>query len=465
MTETHGATVDRSDGGPARPAWRPGSAIELRGIVKRFPGVVANDGIDLTVRGRLDPRHRRRERRRQVDADEDPLRACSIPTRASSGPGGEVHFKSPTDAIASASAWCTSTSCSPTTSPSPRTSSSATSRRTRRDDSASARPARSTSCPTSTASTSIPTSSSSELGGRRPPAGRDPEGALPGSPHPHPRRADRRPGAPGGRRAVRIIRDLTDEGVTVIFITHKLDEVLTVADAITVIRAGKTVAEIADPRGHRARAGGADGRQRAARRPSTRESDRHRHRHARRLGADGGRGGRRVLDQVSLRVHGGEIVGVAGVDGNGQPELRRGALGPIPSSSGTDRARRRRTSRDACGRPGGRRASGTSPRIDSTTACCSPPRSGRTRCSATRHRSRTSAASGSTAEVRVAAPTRSSRSTTCARRASSRRVRPCRAATSRSWSSAAEMLAQPTLLDRRPPDAGHRRRRAGRGVG
>ena len=38
--------------------------------------------------------------------------------------------------------------------------------------------------------------------GRRAPAGRDPEGALSRRPHPHPRRADRRPDAAGARRAV-----------------------------------------------------------------------------------------------------------------------------------------------------------------------------------------------------------------------------------------------------------------------
>ena len=43
------------------------------------------------------------------------------------------------------------------------------------------------------------------------------------------------------------LRQLTDEGATVIFISHKLDEVLKFADAITVIRAGRTVGEVEDP--------------------------------------------------------------------------------------------------------------------------------------------------------------------------------------------------------------------------
>ena len=40
------------------------------------------------------------------------------------------------------------------------------------------------------------------------------------------------------------LRGLVARGVTIIFISHKLDEVLKVADAITVIRAGRTVAEV-----------------------------------------------------------------------------------------------------------------------------------------------------------------------------------------------------------------------------
>ena len=42
------------------------------------------------------------------------------------------------------------------------------------------------------------------------------------------------------------LRQLKDQGHTLIFISHKLDEVLSVADAITVIRQGKTVAEVDD---------------------------------------------------------------------------------------------------------------------------------------------------------------------------------------------------------------------------
>ncbi|MDT7556221.1 MAG: ral nucleoside transport system ATP-binding protein, partial [Pseudonocardiales bacterium] len=43
------------------------------------------------------------------------------------------------------------------------------------------------------------------------------------------------------------LRELKAEGLTVLFISHKLDEVLSVADAITVVRRGTTVGT-ADPR-------------------------------------------------------------------------------------------------------------------------------------------------------------------------------------------------------------------------
>ncbi len=63
-----------------------------------------------------DPRHRGRERRRQVDADEDPLRRPAGPTRGTSWSTGSSSTSArPATPSTSASAWCSSTSCWPTT--------------------------------------------------------------------------------------------------------------------------------------------------------------------------------------------------------------------------------------------------------------------------------------------------------------------------------------------------------------
>ena len=52
-----------------------------------------------------------------------------------------------------------------------------------------------------------------------------------------------------------------------------------------------------------------------------------------RRGAEGD--GRTVLDDVSFPIHRGEIVGIAGVEGNGQTELIRALIGVLPIESGT----------------------------------------------------------------------------------------------------------------------------------
>ena len=79
-------------------------------------------------------------------------------------------------------------------------------------------------------------------------------------------------------------RELKAQGETIVFISHKLDEVLAIADTITVLRAGRTVATVEPTRRHGPRAGRADGRQRAA---HARDPRVHRHRRGRRSTVDG----------------------------------------------------------------------------------------------------------------------------------------------------------------------------------
>jgi general nucleoside transport system ATP-binding protein len=117
------------------------------------------------------------------------------------------------------------------------------------------------------------------------------------------------------------LRELTREGLTVIFISHKLDEVLSVANEITVIRRGTTVATV-DPRNVTARdlATLMVGSELPT--PELREST---VTNVPVLAVDGlsvsTADGRKLVDDVSFTIHKGEVVGIAGVEGNGQAEL------------------------------------------------------------------------------------------------------------------------------------------------
>lgn len=132
------------------------------------------------------------------------------------------------------------------------------------------------------------------------------------------------------------LRSLTAQGRSVIFISHKLGEVLTVADRITVLRQGRSVATL-DAAGST--------RQSLANVMVGREVERVQRRgsgalpgapvvlEVRALSADGDRG-LPALRDVSLEVRGGEIVAVAGVAGNGQRELVEVLAGLRPRTSG-----------------------------------------------------------------------------------------------------------------------------------
>lgn len=133
----------------------------------------------------------------------------------------------------------------------------------------------------------------------------------------------------------RNLRELKARGETILFIDHKLDEVLAIADTITVIRRGRTVATVSpDEVTAHDLAELMVGSELPT--PETREStvtDRALLvvEEATVLDDDE----RPVVDQVSLTVHAGEVLGIAGVEGNGQAELVEALLGTRALSAGT----------------------------------------------------------------------------------------------------------------------------------
>jgi simple sugar transport system ATP-binding protein len=131
------------------------------------------------------------------------------------------------------------------------------------------------------------------------------------------------------------LRDLKAQGLTIVFISHKLDEVLAVADEITVIRRGATVATV--------KPGDVTARRLAElmvghdlptpdRPPSSATGDA-----VLRVAGLTVRGPAEAaaVSDVSLTVRPGEIVGIAGVEGNGQSELIEAIIGVRTIASGT----------------------------------------------------------------------------------------------------------------------------------
>ncbi len=125
-----------------------------------------------------------------------------------------------------------------------------------------------------------------------------------------------------------VLRRLRDNGDTIVLITHRLDEVVELSDTITVMRAGRTVdriktagttpTEIARLMVGREVSLSAGKRVQPLARPSDAGPDQGLE--VRSLGITGSHGVR-VVDGVSFRVKPGEILGIAGVEGNGQTEL------------------------------------------------------------------------------------------------------------------------------------------------
>ena len=123
------------------------------------------------------------------------------------------------------------------------------------------------------------------------------------------------------------LEGLRAQGMAVIFISHKLDEVLRVADDVTVVRQGSTVAEV--------KSKDVTARQLAELmvgselpKPSTLG---HTRREEITLALKSvsipAAGSRDLISNISFNLHAGEVVGIAGVEGNGQAELVEAIMG------------------------------------------------------------------------------------------------------------------------------------------
>ncbi|HEX4831469.1 MAG TPA: ABC transporter ATP-binding protein [Trebonia sp.] len=127
----------------------------------------------------------------------------------------------------------------------------------------------------------------------------------------------------------RIIRQLRDGGTSVIFISHKLREVQEIADTITVLRRGKVVGERTPPATEADLAAlmvGRDVQLRVTKTPAQpREPV---------LAVDGLIVGDAVRG-LSFDVRAGEILGIAGVQGNGQTELCEALMGLAATLGGS----------------------------------------------------------------------------------------------------------------------------------
>jgi simple sugar transport system ATP-binding protein len=131
-----------------------------------------------------------------------------------------------------------------------------------------------------------------------------------------------------------IFRRLKAEGKTIVFITHKLKEIKAAADRCTVLRRGKFIATVD--------VAGVDERE-LAEMMVGRTVNFHIEKAPPKLGplvltiedlVVLGPQGTNAVDGLSLEVRAGEVVGIAGVDGNGQSELVAAIAGLLPVTSG-----------------------------------------------------------------------------------------------------------------------------------
>jgi simple sugar transport system ATP-binding protein len=124
------------------------------------------------------------------------------------------------------------------------------------------------------------------------------------------------------------LEGLRTQGMAIIFISHKLDEVLRVADEVTVVRQGATVAQV--------KSKDVTSRELAELMVGSELPQPHTQGHTKReeivlnlsdVSVPTATGSRDLISHISFDLHAGEVVGIAGVEGNGQAELIEAIMG------------------------------------------------------------------------------------------------------------------------------------------
>ncbi len=129
------------------------------------------------------------------------------------------------------------------------------------------------------------------------------------------------------------LRDMTASGLSVIFISHKLGEVMAASNRVVILRGGRTVAERQTAKTDRAELAELMVGRRVVRPVRTDQEPGRDILTAKNVSVL--EGGRKILDTIGFRVRAGEILGIIGVSGNGQAALGQLTSGLLAADSGT----------------------------------------------------------------------------------------------------------------------------------
>ena len=131
-----------------------------------------------------------------------------------------------------------------------------------------------------------------------------------------------------------ILRRMRQQGKTIVIITHKLEEVLAISDFVTVMRDGKVVGNVKTSETNKKDlAKMIVGRDVLLRVEKTDANPKVAVLNVQNLSVASKHG--ESLNSISFNVRAGEIVGIAGIEGNGQTELIEAVAGLIPIQNGT----------------------------------------------------------------------------------------------------------------------------------